>query len=187
MTQNTAHLSIIYCITPHYGAFVNKFNTLYVSSETITHSNHLTHVFFPFQIHHLGFHTNYTLTDLIYDRTYYFTVFALNEMRVYTQYASTTFKYQKPKPFALKDAKPRIENLRAHSGKASFRYKVGGLFSSRVGTIFYDYYILFYNVGRGRTINIFGNRFRSATDRENPAPSPTNCSGTWWRATEWWT
>lgn len=81
-----------------------------------------------FQIHHLGNSTNYTLKDLVYNKTYYFTVFSLNGSRnMAIQYANATYKYQIPKPIGLKDAKPKIVNLRAQSGKASFRYKVGGL------------------------------------------------------------
>ncbi|XP_025412476.1 protein NDNF-like isoform X2 [Sipha flava] len=122
--QHFTQYSLVISTSNIYSTFLEAKHQLEEKlKRNVTHKSDKTD--YRLEIHHLGFHTNYTLTDLIYDRTYYFTVFALNEMRVYTQYASTTFKYQKPKPFALKDAKPRIENLRAHSGKASFRYKVG--------------------------------------------------------------
>ncbi|VVC33726.1 Fibronectin type III,Immunoglobulin-like fold,Protein of unknown function DUF2369 [Cinara cedri] len=77
------------------------------------------------EVHHLGNNTNYTLTDLVYDKTYYFTVFSINGSQVATQYVNTTFKFQRPKPISLKDAKPKTVNLRAQNGKASFRYKIG--------------------------------------------------------------
>ncbi|KAF0767360.1 protein NDNF [Aphis craccivora] len=77
------------------------------------------------EIHHLGFNTSYTLNDLIYDETYYFTVFVLHGPHIATHHANATYKFQKSKPIGLKDAKPKMINLRAQNGKASFRYKVG--------------------------------------------------------------
>lgn len=52
----------------------------------------------------------------------------MNGSHMAMQHANATYKYQRPKPIALKDAKPQLINLRAQGGKASFRYKVGGLF-----------------------------------------------------------
>lgn len=78
----------------------------------------------------MGNSTNYTLKNLIYNTTYYFTVFSLNgSHNMAIQHANATYKHQRPKPVGLKDAKPKIVNLRAQNGKASFRYKVGGLFT----------------------------------------------------------
>lgn len=77
----------------------------------------------------MGFSTNYTLTDLIYDKTYYFTVFAINGSDMAIQHANATYKFQRPKPISLKDAKPEVVNLRAQSGKVSFRYKVSVIFT----------------------------------------------------------
>lgn len=84
----------------------------------------------------MGNNTNYTLTDLVYDKTYYFTVFALNGSHMATQHANATFKFQRPKPICLKDARSKIVNLRAQNGKASFRYKVGMVFSRLLRNIF---------------------------------------------------
>lgn len=69
------------------------------------------------------------MTDLVYDETYYFTVFVFHEHYIATHHANATYKFQKSKPIGLKDARPRMINLRAQNGKASFRYKVGGLFT----------------------------------------------------------
>ncbi|XP_015379076.1 PREDICTED: uncharacterized protein LOC107173166, partial [Diuraphis noxia] len=77
------------------------------------------------EIHHLDHNTSYTMTDLIYDETYYFTVFVFHELHIATHHANATYKFQKSKPIGLKDARPRMINLRAQNGKASFRYKVG--------------------------------------------------------------
>lgn len=86
----------------------------------------------------MGFSTNYTLTDLIYDKTYYFTVFAMNGSDMAIQHANATYKFKRPKPIPLKDAKTEVVNLRAQSGKVSFRYKVGGLITC------YGKYVVFY-------------------------------------------
>ncbi|XP_022176309.1 protein NDNF-like [Myzus persicae] len=77
------------------------------------------------EIHHLEHSTSYTMTDLIYDETYYFTVFVFHDSHIATHHANATYKFQKSKPIGLKDARPRMINLRAQNGKASFRYKVG--------------------------------------------------------------
>ncbi|CAI6361714.1 unnamed protein product [Macrosiphum euphorbiae] len=77
------------------------------------------------EIHHLEHNTSYTMTDLTYDETYYFTVFVFHELHIATHHANATYKFQKSKPIGLKDARPRVINLRAQNGKASFRYKVG--------------------------------------------------------------
>lgn len=81
-------------------------------------------------MHHLGLYNNYTLTDLVYGTTYHFTVFSMDESNMAMHHVNTTYTYEKLKPIRLKDAKPTTVNLRAQNGKASFRYKVGGLFSS---------------------------------------------------------
>lgn len=80
-------------------------------------------------MHYLEFDTNYTLTGLMYGTTYYFTVFAMNGSRMPVQHANATYTFQKPRPVPLKDARPKMINLRARNGKASFRYKVGGPFT----------------------------------------------------------
>ncbi|XP_050425040.1 protein NDNF [Adelges cooleyi] len=78
------------------------------------------------EIHYLKGNTHYTLNNLVNDKTYYFTVFAVNGSRMSpTQHANATYTFQRPRPLGLKDAKPEIVNLRALSGRASFRYKVG--------------------------------------------------------------
>jgi len=71
------------------------------------------------------------LTDLIYGKTYYFTVFAINGTRIPTVFANTTYKFERPKPIGLKDAIPAIVNLRAQNGKVSFKYKVSE-FTSKI-------------------------------------------------------
>ncbi|XP_050548742.1 protein NDNF-like [Daktulosphaira vitifoliae] len=77
------------------------------------------------EIQYLRNKTNYTLTDLVYNKTYFFTVFAVNGSRITAmQYATAVYTFLKPKPLGLKDAKPKVVNLRALSGKVSFRYKV---------------------------------------------------------------
>lgn len=63
----------------------------------------------------------------MYGKTYYFTVFAAKGSRIPIIHANATYTFKKPKPLGLKDAIPAVVNLRAQSGKASFRYKVSGL------------------------------------------------------------
>lgn len=92
----------------------------------------------------MGNNTNYTFKNLIYNTTYYFTVFSLNgSHNMAIQHANATYKHLRPKPIGLKDAKPKIVNLRALNGKASFRYKVGGRFTycgKLFSILIYEYY-----------------------------------------------
>lgn len=73
-------------------------------------------------------------------------------------HVNTTYTFEKLKPMRLRDARPTTINLKAQNGKASFRYKVGGLFTScgtyyKKSKIFKIYicfllWVFFFKVGR---------------------------------------